>query len=96
MTWACRLRGEEGGEAKSEVTQDKSNCARRSQIANGDRALTRVMSFNCTTRSNLWIARHRCEYARVGFRDALVHDWRHLVQTLNTDGRLLSATWCMP
>ncbi len=96
MTWNCLLRVGVLEQTKSGVTQDKSNCARRSQIANGDRALTRVMSFNCTTRSNLWIARHRCEYARVGFRDALVYNWRHLVQTLNTDGRLLSATWCMP
>ena len=96
MTWACRLRGEEGGETKSEVTQDKSNSARRSQDANGDGALTRVIAINRATRSKLWIARHHCKYARVGFRDALLHDWRHLVQTLNTDGRLLSATWCMP
>lgn len=95
MTWACRLRVEEGGEAKSEVTQDKSNCALRPQIANGDGALTRVMCSNGATRSNLGIARRHCEYARVGFRDALVHNWRHRVPTLNTDGRLHSAEWCM-
>ena len=96
MTWACRLRGEEGGETKSEVTQDKSNCALRPQIANGDGALTRVIAINCATRSNLWIARHHCKYVRVGFRDALVRYWRHLVPTLKTDGRSSGAKWRMP
>ena len=96
MTWICLLRVVVLEQTKSGVTQDKSNCARRSQIANGDGALTRVLSFNCATRLNLWIARHHCEYARVGFRDALVHNWRHLVRTPSADGRLHSATWCMP
>ena len=96
MTWIVRLPGREWVEAKSGVTQDKSNCVRGSQIANGDRALTRVMAMSRATRSNLWIARHHCEHARFGFRDALVHNWRHLVQTRNADGRLHSAKWCMP
>ena len=65
MIWICRLRGREEEGTKSGVTQDKSNCALWSQIANGDGALTRVLSFNCATRLNLWIARHHCEYARV-------------------------------
>ena len=65
MTWICRLRVGQGAEVKTGVTQDKSNCARRSQIANGDGALTRVIAINCATRSNLRIARHHCEYARV-------------------------------
>ena len=96
MTWNCRLRAGEGVGTKSGVTQDKSNCALRSQIANGDGALMRVIAINCATRSNLWIARHHCKYVRVGFRDALVHYWRHLVRTPSADGRLHSATWCMP
>ena len=96
MTWICRLRVSEEVGTKSGVTQDKSNCVLRSQIANGDGALTRGIAINGATRSNLWIARHRCENARVGFRDALVHTWRHLVPTLKTDGRLHSAEWCMP
>ena len=96
MTWNCLLRVGVLEKTKGGVTQDKSNCVQETQIANGDGALTRVMSFNCTTRSNLWIACHHCKYARVGFRDALVHNWRHLVRPLNTDGRLHSATWCMP
>ena len=96
MTWICRLRVSERGGTKSEVTQDKSNCALRPRIANGDRALTRVIAINRATRSKLWIARHHCQYARVGFRAAQVHKWRHRVQTLNTAGRLHSATWCMP
>ena len=96
MTWISRLRGREEEGTKSGVTQDKSNCVRQTQIANGDGALVRVIASNSTTRSNLWIARHHCEYARVGFRDVLPHNWRHLVQTFNTDGRLHGATWCMP
>lgn len=96
MTWICHLRAGERVGTKSGVTQDKSNCVRQTQIANGGGALTRVISFNHASRSNLSIARHHCKYARVGFRGALVHNWHYLVQTLNTDGRLLSATWCMP
>ena len=96
MTWIYHLRVRDGVPTKSGVTQDKSNCALRSQIANGDGVLARVIAISSTTRSNLWIARHHCEYARVGFRDVLVHKWRHRVQTLNTDGRSHSATWCMP
>ena len=96
MTWIRRLRVRQGKRAESGVTQDKSNCACWSQIANGDGALTRVNAINCATRSNLWIARHHCKYVRVGFRDALVHYWRHLVPTLKTDGRLNSAEWCTP
>ena len=96
MTWIYRLRAIEWVGTKSEVTQDKSSCALRTQIANGDGALTRVMAINCATRSNLWIARHHCKYARVGFQGALVHNWRHLVPTLKTDRRLHSARWCMP
>jgi len=94
MTWMCHLRVREGEGTKSGVTQDKSNRALRSQIANGDGALTRVIAINSATRSNLRIARHHCEYVRVGFRDALVHNWRHRVPGLNTDGRLHSAEWC--
>lgn len=94
MTWIFHLRAEAW--VKNGVTQDKSNCALRSQITNGDRALTRVIAINCATRSNLWIAGDHCKFARVGFQAALVRKWRHLVQTLNTDGRLHSAAWCMP
>ena len=96
MTWNCLLRVGVREQTKSEVTQDKSNCALQTQIANGDGALTRVIAINCATRSDRWIARHHYKCARVGFRDALVHTWRHRVQTLNTDGRLHSATWCIP
>ena len=95
MTWPYHLRAGERIRTKSGVTQDKSNCALRSQIANGDGALTRVIAFNCASRSNLCIARHHCEYVRVGFLGALVHKWRHRVQTLSADGRLHSAKWCM-
>ena len=95
MTWIRGLRAGVGEWTKSGVTQDKSNCVQRSQIANGDEELTRVICSNCATRSNLGIAGRHCEYARVGFRDALVHNWRHRVPTLNTDGRLHSAEWCM-
>lgn len=96
MTWNCLLRVGVLEQTKSGVTQDKSNCALRSQIANGDGALTRVIASNGATRSNLWIARHHCEYVRVGFRDALVHNWRHRSQTPSAGGRLHSAKWCMP
>ena len=96
MTWPHHLRAGERVRTKSGVTQDKSNRALRTRIANGDGALMRVTAIKCATRSNLRIARHHCENARVGFRDALVHDWRHAFQTLNIDGRLHSAVWCMP
>jgi len=95
MNWICRLRVGGGVGTKSGVTQDNSNRARRSQIANGDGALTRVIAINCATRSKLWITRHHCKYARVGFRDALVQNWRRLAPTPNFDGRLHSAKWCM-
>lgn len=96
MTWIYRLRVGEAVANKSGVTQDKSNCVRQTQIAIGDWALARVIAISSTTRSNLWIARRHCGYARVGFRDALVHNWRHLVRTPSADGRLHSAKWCMP
>ena len=95
MTWNGGLRGKRGGGSKSEVTQDKSNCALQTQIANGNGTLTRVIAINRATRINLWIARHHCKSARVGFRAALVHNWRRLVQTLNADGRSQSAKWGM-
>ena len=96
MTWICRLRAREAVGIRSEVTQDKSNCVPRPQIANGDGALTRVIAVNSATRSNLWIARYHCEYARVGFRGASVHNWRHPVLTLKSDWRSRGAKWCMP
>ena len=96
MTWIHHLRVREGVPTKSGVTQDKSNCVPRPQIAIGDGALKRVIAVNSATRSILRIARHHCEHARVGFRAVLVQKWRRLVQILNTDGRLRGAKWCMP
>ena len=42
MTWICHVRVREGEGIKSEVTQDKSNCVRRTQIANGAGAIARL------------------------------------------------------
>lgn len=42
MTWTSHLRVRVGVGIKSGVTQDKSTCVRRTQIANGDGAMARV------------------------------------------------------
>lgn len=96
MTWHSGLRVLERVGIKSGLTQDKSNCVLRPQIANGDGALARVTSVTHVTREYLGISRHYCEYARVGFVHELVHSWRLLATHLNSDGCVQGAKWCKP
>ena len=96
MTWTSHLRVRVGVGIKSGVTQDKSNCVLRPQIANGDGALARVIAAIGVTRKYLMIFRHHCEYARVGFVHELVHRWRLPGAHLKSHGRVQGAKWCKP
>lgn len=94
MTWICHLPSGERAGTKSGVTQDKSNCVLRPQIANGNGALARVIKAVWATREYLGISRHGCEYARVGFVHDLVHRWRLPGAHLNSHRRVQGAKWC--
>lgn len=96
MNWICRLQGREEEGTKGGVTQDKSHCVRRPQIANGDGALTRVTGVMLATRGFLAIPHQCCEYARVGFVHELVQNWRPITLHLNRNERVQGAKWCKP
>lgn len=70
MTWTCHLRVREGVGIKSGVTQDKSNCVRRTQIANGDGAMARVTAVIRASRRYRQMLGRYLDFARLTF-------WHH-------------------
>ena len=71
MTWTSHLRVREGVGTKSGVTQDKSNCVLRPQIANGDGARTRVTAVIRVSRRYRQMLGQYLDFARLTF-------WHHL------------------
>jgi len=70
MTWTCHLRVREEVGIKSGLTQDKSNCVRWAQIANGDGARTRGTAVIRASRRFRQILGQYLDFARLTF-------WHH-------------------
>jgi len=70
MTWTCDLRVREEVGIKSGETQDKSNCVRRTQIANGDGAMARVTAVIRVSRRYRQMLGQYLDFARLTF-------WHH-------------------
>ena len=80
---------------KSGVTQDKSNCARWTQIANGDEGCSRVTSLPYASRSNPGIRCQHCVHGRLAFVRTLSDKWRPLTGMPNAHGRIRGTTECV-
>jgi hypothetical protein len=85
----------EGRRQSSEVTQDKSNCVRQTQIANGDGGFRRVMNTSPASHRFCEIARHCYVYVRLGFVHVLPVSWCMGFVWVNADGRLHRKNWCI-
>lgn len=84
-----------GQSQSSEVTQDKSNCVRQTQIANGDGGFRRVMTRSLASRRYREIACHCCVYVRLGFAQVLPVSGCMGFVWVNADGRLHRNNWCI-
>lgn len=95
MMAKCSPRSSAGRRQSSEVTQDKSNCVRATQISNGDGGLRRVMNTSLASPGYRDIARHCYVYVRLEFMHVLLVSWCMGFVWVNADGRLHRKNWCI-